>query len=32
MTLTLAQHDGDCQGEQEQEAGGCHGNPDEDVT
>ena len=32
MSLTLTQHDGDRQGDEEQEAGACQGNPDEDVT
>lgn len=32
VSLTLTQHDGDCQGEEEQEAGACQGNPDEDVA
>lgn len=31
-SLTLAQHGGDHQGDEEQEAGTCQGDPDEDVT
>lgn len=32
VSLTLTQHDGDHQGDEEQEAGTCQGDPDEDVT
>lgn len=32
VSLTLTQDDGDCQGEEEQEAGTCQGNPDEDIA
>lgn len=32
VSLTLAQHEGDHQGDEEQDTGTGQGNPDEDVT